>query len=100
MLSLLCILQIMYNSRKMHKPKDKWRSREYGFIDYATSEEAARAIVFMDGVELPELMKDTAGIIVQYAKPTGEQGGVGGGSNNSPPIGIPPPLPSGGAAGA
>jgi hypothetical protein len=25
----------------------------------------------MDGVELPDLMKDTCGIIVQYAKPTG-----------------------------
>jgi hypothetical protein len=60
----------MYNSRKMHKPKDKWRSREYGFIDYATPEEAAKAIVWMDGVELPDLMKDTCGIIVQYAKPT------------------------------
>jgi hypothetical protein len=64
-------LQIMYNSRKMHKPKDKWRSREYGFIDYASPEEAAKAIVWMDGVELPDLMKDTCGIIVQYAKPTG-----------------------------
>jgi hypothetical protein len=69
----------MYNSRKMHKPKDKWRSREYGFIDYATSQEAARAIVWMDGVELPDLMKDTCGIIVQYAKPTG---GNGNGSSN------------------
>jgi hypothetical protein len=64
-------LQIMYNSRKMHKPKDKWRSREYGFIDYASPDEAAKAIVWMDGVELPDLMKDTCGIIVQYAKPTG-----------------------------
>ena len=60
----------MYNSRKMHKSKDKWRSREYGFVDFATNEEAARAIVWMDGVELPELMKDNCGIIVQYAKPT------------------------------
>lgn len=66
--------QIMYNSRKMHKPKDKWRSREYGFVDFATPEEAARAIVWMDGVELPELMKDNAGIIVQYAKPAGSGG--------------------------
>eukprot|EP00882_Tetradesmus_deserticola_P002062 GHRQ01002210.1.p2 GENE.GHRQ01002210.1~~GHRQ01002210.1.p2 ORF type:complete len:272 (+),score=153.08 GHRQ01002210.1:116-817(+) len=64
-------VKIMYNSRKMHKPKDKWRSREYGFIDYGSPEEAAKAIVWMDGVELPDLMKDTAGIIVQYAKPTG-----------------------------
>lgn len=68
---LLPCVQIMYNSRKMHKPKDKWRSREYGFIDYASPEEAAKAIVWMDGVELPDLMKDTCGIIVQYAKPTG-----------------------------
>jgi len=30
-----------------------------------------RALVWMDGVELPELMKDNAGIIVQYAKPAG-----------------------------
>ncbi|GBF93606.1 hypothetical protein Rsub_06326 [Raphidocelis subcapitata] len=64
-------VKIMYNSRKMHKPKEKWRSREYGFVDYATPAEAARAIVWMDGVELPELMKDGAGIIVQYAKPAG-----------------------------
>jgi len=75
----VCV-QIMYNSRKMHKPKDKWRSREYGFIDYATSEEAAKAIVWMDGVELPDLMKDTCGIIVQYAKPTG---GSGNGSSTN-----------------
>jgi hypothetical protein len=74
----------MYNSRKMHKPKDKWRSREYGFIDYATPEEAAKAIVWMDGVELPDLMKDTCGIIVQYAKPTGNgsNGYSGEGSRN------------------
>jgi hypothetical protein len=64
----------MYNSRKMHKPKEKWRSREYGFVDYATAAEAARAIVWMDGVELPELMKDGAGIIVQYAKPAAAGG--------------------------
>ncbi len=64
--------QIMYNSRKMHKPKDKWRSREYGFVDFASSEEAAKAISWMDGVELPELCKDDSGIIVQYAKPTKE----------------------------
>ncbi|WIA17835.1 hypothetical protein OEZ85_009341 [Tetradesmus obliquus] len=72
-------VKIMYNSRKMHKPKDKWRSREYGFIDYASAAEAAKAIAWMDGVELPDLMKDTAGIIVQYAKPTGsgEQGQAG-----------------------
>lgn len=80
MLLLFCFhTQIMYNSRKMHKPKDKWRSREYGFIDYASAAEAAKAIAWMDGVELPDLMKDTAGIIVQYAKPTGsgEQGQAG-----------------------
>jgi hypothetical protein len=71
----------MYNSRKMHKPKDKWRSREYGFIDYATPEEAAKAIVWMDGVELPDLMKDTCGIIVQYAKPTGNGSGGNGSSS-------------------
>ena len=63
----------MYNSRKMHKPKEKWRSREYGFVDYAAPSEAARAIVWMDGVELPELTKDGAGIIVQYAKPAGAE---------------------------
>jgi hypothetical protein len=82
-----CVLlppQIMYNSRKMHKPKDKWRSREYGFIDYATPEEAAKAIVWMDGVELPDLMKDTCGIIVQYAKPTGSNGHSGEGSSHGP----------------
>ncbi|KIY92645.1 hypothetical protein MNEG_15318 [Monoraphidium neglectum] len=62
---------IMYNSRKMHKPKEKWRSREYGFVDFSSAAEAARAIVWMDGAELPELMKDQAGIIVQYAKPAG-----------------------------
>jgi hypothetical protein len=62
----------MYNSRKMHKPKDKWRSREYGFVDFATPAEAARAIVWMDGAEIPELMKDRAGIIVQYAKPAND----------------------------
>jgi hypothetical protein len=78
----------MYNSRKMHKPKDKWRSREYGFIDYATPEEAAKAIVWMDGVELPDLMKDTCGIIVQYAKPTGGSGnGSSGGNGSSSRIG-------------
>ena len=73
----------MYNSRKMHKPKDKWRSREYGFIDYATPEEAAKAIVWMDGVELPDLMKDTCGIIVQYAKPTGGSGSGGSSGNGA-----------------
>lgn len=73
----------MYNSRKMHKPKDKWRSREYGFIDYATPGEAAKAIVWMDGVELPDLMKDTCGIIVQYAKPTGGNGGNGSSSEGA-----------------
>jgi hypothetical protein len=26
----------MYNARKMHKPRDKWRSREYAFVDYTT----------------------------------------------------------------
>ena len=63
----------MYNSRKMHKPKDKWRSREYGFVDYASPAEAARAIVWMDGAEVPELMKDAAaGIIVQYARPAAD----------------------------
>jgi hypothetical protein len=71
-------VKIMYNSRKMHKPKDKWRSREYGFIDYASPEEAAKAIVWMDGVELPELVKDTCGIIVQYAKPTSSQEAAAG----------------------
>lgn len=73
----------MYNSRKMHKPKDKWRSREYGFIDYATPDEAAKAIVWMDGVELPDLMKDTCGIIVLYAKPTGGNGGNGSSSEGA-----------------
>jgi hypothetical protein len=29
-------LQVMYNARKMHKPRDKWRSREYAFVDYTT----------------------------------------------------------------
>ena len=76
-------MQIMYNSRKMHKPKDKWRSREYGFIDYATPDEAAKAILWMDGVELPDLMKDTCGIIVQYAKPTGGNGGGSSGAEGS-----------------
>lgn len=76
----------MYNSRKMHKPKDKWRSREYGFIDYATPEEAAKAIVWMDGVELPDLMKDTCGIIVQYAKPTGGNGVCNGNAATTPMV--------------
>lgn len=44
--------QIMYNSRKMHKPKDKWRSREYGFVDFATVEDAAKAVASMTGVNV------------------------------------------------
>ena len=60
----------MYNSRKMHKPRDKWRSREYGFVDFSLPSEAARAAVWMDGVEVPELMKDAAGVIVQRARPS------------------------------
>jgi len=59
----------MYNSRKMHKPKDKWRSREYGFVDFGTVEEAAQAVSCMDGMHLPELSKDHTGVIVQFAKP-------------------------------
>ena len=66
----------MYNSRKMHKPKDKWRSREYGFVDFATPSEAARAVAWMDGAELPELMKDAGGVIVQYAKPCSGNAGA------------------------
>jgi hypothetical protein len=62
--------QIMYNSRKMHKPKEKWRSREYGFVDFATIEEANAAVAGMGGLEVPELCKDSSGIIVQFAKPT------------------------------
>ena len=60
----------MYNARKMHKPRDKWRSREYAFVDFATQEEAARAIVMLDGVTWPSVAKDHNGIIVQYAKTT------------------------------
>lgn len=65
-------VKIMYNSRKMHKPKEKWRSREYGFVDFATIEAAAAAVAHMSGVEVPELCKDASGIIVQFAKPSAE----------------------------
>jgi hypothetical protein len=37
----------------------------------------------MDGVELPDLIKDTCGIIVQYAKPTGGSGNSSSGGNGS-----------------
>lgn len=60
----------MYNARKMHKPRSKWRSREYAFLDYVTQAEAERAITMMDGVTWPGLAKDEHGIIVQYARTT------------------------------
>jgi hypothetical protein len=60
----------MYNARKMHKPRDMWRSREYAFVDFLTQEEAARAISLLGGISWPGLAKDSNGIVVQYARTT------------------------------
>jgi hypothetical protein len=59
----------MYNSRKMNRAKDQWRSREYGFVDFESQPEAAAAIKALNGVQLAGICKDeTSGMIVQYAK--------------------------------
>jgi hypothetical protein len=58
----------MYNSRKMNRAKDQWRSREYGFVDYATQEEADEAIARFNGACVAHFSKEGANMIVQYAK--------------------------------
>jgi hypothetical protein len=63
-------MQIMYNSRKMHRSKDQWRSREYGFVDYSSQEEAEAAIARHNGTYLPGFTKEGCSMIVQYAKST------------------------------
>jgi hypothetical protein len=60
----------MYNTRKMHRPRSQWRSREYGFVDYATQAEAEAAIRALHATSWTCLAKDARGLIVQYAKET------------------------------
>jgi RNA recognition motif-containing protein len=59
----------MYNSRKMNRPKEQWRSREYGFVDFESQPDAAAAIAALNGLQLAAICKDEAArLIVQYAK--------------------------------
>jgi RNA recognition motif-containing protein len=59
----------MYNSRKMKRAKDQWRSREYGFVDFESQPEAAAAIEALSGAQLAGICKDESSrLIVQYAK--------------------------------
>lgn len=62
-------VKVMWNARKMHKAFDKWRSREYGFVEFHTTEEATKALIWMNGVNYPGFSKDENGLVVQYARP-------------------------------
>ncbi len=61
--------QIMYNSRTMGKPRSQWRSREFGFVDFATPAEAQRAIATFHCTIMPTLTKHGSNLLVQPVKP-------------------------------
>ncbi len=69
-----CTPQIMYNSRTMNKPRSQWRSREFGFVDFATPAEVQRAISTFHGAVLPTLTKAGSNLLVQPVKPPGPWG--------------------------
>lgn len=58
----------MYNSRKMNRSKDQWRSREYGFVDFCSRQEADAAIARYHGCTTTDLVKEGCALIAQYAK--------------------------------
>jgi hypothetical protein len=68
--------QVMYNSRRMSRPRSQWRSREFGFVDFSTPGEAQLAIARLHGAVLPGLTKDGAQLIVQYVKGEGAVGSI------------------------
>jgi hypothetical protein len=63
--------QVMYNGRRMSRPRSQWRSREFGFVNFAAPEDAARAIVAFNGAALPGVSKERMQLQVQFVKGPG-----------------------------
>lgn len=65
-------------SVKIVYDRDTGRSRGFGFVEYATSEEAGEAVSKLDGVEF-----EGRNIKVSIAKERSERGGRGGGGGRN-----------------
>ena len=58
-------MQVLYNGKSMRRARSQWRSREFGFVDFATPAEAQRAIALLHGAVLPGVSKDGVTLVVQ-----------------------------------
>ncbi len=61
----------MYNGRRMSRPRSQWCSREFGFVDFATPEDAARAITTFNRASLPGVSKERMQLQVQFVRGPG-----------------------------
>jgi hypothetical protein len=62
--------QVLYNGKSMRKSRSQWRSREFGFVDFASLQEAAVAVARFNGKVLPGFSKGNSPLAVQFV--TGE----------------------------
>jgi hypothetical protein len=62
--------QVLYNGKSMRKARGQWRSREFGFVDFASLQEAALAVAKFNGKVLPGFSKGASPLAVQFV--TGE----------------------------
>jgi hypothetical protein len=52
----------------MTRPRRCWRSREFGFVDFSSQEQADLAMATFSGLHLPGISKGKLPLLVQYVR--------------------------------
>jgi hypothetical protein len=63
-----CPCQVLYSSKSMSRPRRCWRSREFGFVDFDSQEQATLALATFSGMYLPGVSKGSLPLRVQYGR--------------------------------